>query len=204
MKPLKSLATLLIVYLSILTACSSTPEEVEMTEIGELMIFIEENYGDYKLLKVSFEADIYSPYPSFTQHIQSGIDTGYPYIFAYDLNQDGRNEYMFRVFKTKTANSERYDSVFEARTILVFGNVEGFKPTEKDFGYRGSVFNDEYNFIPNATYGIVPSGTYSRGYPFHDEITLSQTGLAGYSSYVVFVQEWIDSDSSRSYPIYLD
>lgn len=187
-----------------MSACTSSPEGSELTEIDELFIFIEQNYEDYKLLDSTFNAEIYSPYPDFTQHIEPGIDTGYPFLFSYDLNEDGFNEYIFRVFKTSAITSERYDSVFEARTIIVFGGKDGFIPTIKDFGYRGFVFNNEYTYKPNASYGIVPAGTYNRGYPFHDKITLSQIGLAGYSYFGVGVTEWISPDSSRSYPMYLD
>lgn len=204
MKQLKSLSSVFFTLVVVISACSSSPESTKLTEIDELMIFVEQNYGEYRLLDSSFEPEINNPYSQFTQYLQPGIDTGYPYIFSYDLNEDGYNEYIFRVFRTSTANSARYDSVFEARTILVFGGGGGFIPATEDIGYRAFVFNDEYNYQPRVRLGIAPAGTYGRGYPFDDEITLSQVGLGVYSYLSVGVTEWINPDSSRSYAMYLD
>jgi len=118
-----------IVFLTaVLLGCTDTTS-IKHSELDEVIIFLKQNYPDFELMDSTFIPNFTSSYPEVTQLFNDGIDMGHPFIFTYDLNQDGINEYaasIFTVYEYERV-SERYDSVFESRSVLIFGSREGFE-----------------------------------------------------------------------------
>ncbi|MEX0721255.1 MAG: hypothetical protein WD059_11345 [Balneolaceae bacterium] len=188
------------------TNCKNNPAGADINEIDKVLIFLEENYPEFELMDSSFvNNNIKSPYTEFTQHFQKGKESDYPFIFRYDFNSDRYDDYIVNIYRTYPLNDSKYDSVFESKSILIFGANDGtLIPANEEIAYRGSVFSGVINPKVRHRYGIVEPGKYKRGYPFNDFIELSTNGVGVYNNLAVGVTEWFSMDSSKSTPIYLD
>ncbi|MEQ9277911.1 MAG: hypothetical protein RLN83_00335 [Balneola sp.] len=178
----------------------------ELTTRELLKEFVSSNYPEYKLVDSSFSVVTYSPYTRITDRFIEPNPTELSHLFSYDLNSDGDNEYIFQIFKTYPLDNPEssYDSVFESKTILASHEGNNLRIIKDDFGYRGSVFNDQFPKSIRSKLLVAPSGEYIRGYPFRDTVYVENVALGGYSSYSVGLTFLTKEDSVYSIPMYLN
>lgn len=200
----------LVLLLVLLIQCDSNPANLVDTGssaldelmIEDLRIFIQENYSDLELITSPFNR-IVDYYP---EQFSEGVDTGYDFLFAYDLNNDSYLDYMFRLFSQRDLeNNDRYDSVVEVYTELLFGNEKDFVRVDDGFGYHGFVFNGIFsddNYSPSTIRGIISAGEYTDLHNRAFTVTKPSLGTLGPFSYGV--TEWFNPDSSVTHIFWSD
>lgn len=199
---MRLLLILLVLLINCNTGPNSTSFSLEDLEIEDLQVYIQDNYPDLALVTSPFNRDIDVYPPNFSQ----GVDTGYDFLFAYDFNDDGYLDYIFRLFEqTDLEDNNRFDSVVEVYTELIFGGKADFERVDDGFGYSGFVFNGTFNsdsYSASSTYGILPSGEYS---DFNDSsFVLTKPSLASLMPSSYGVTEWFNANSSVFYLFWSD
>lgn len=194
------LLTILLLYVSCTTLSDEEPKVIE----NELKSLIRIHFPEYKIMDHRFiNDDIQSPYTSFTDLFEEFEHSEGPFVFTYDLDQNGYEDHIVSIYKTEFYSNGRYDSTFESRSIAFFGSPSGFEVGSENISYRASLFSGTLNYKVRYKYGIINEGCYLRGYPFEDSISISRAALGIYTTLGVGITQFFSKDSTISTPIFL-
>lgn len=164
-------------------------------EITELKTWIINNYPEYELVRAPINEITTSSYFD----ILPSENNGHENIFSYDLNNDGFNDYIFYLFKTRVLeNDPDYDLAVKVIGIHLFGTESGYEPFERNFSNREFVYTgkfDDRDYLTLQQIGVVPAGTYQSDYE-SETLNLNKNSLGVVGPFSISIVEYFSPDSS--------
>lgn len=185
-----------------LMGCTNSASVDNISTVEDVIVYLKKEFPEYKLIEPSMVQDYESPIPDLTKDFMDGIDTGYEVIHSFDLNNDGFDDYLTTVYRTyELQNNTRYDSVFEAKSVTIFGG-KNLISTNSRMYFGQAVFNESFNFKLSQTYKFTNPGYFKRSYPFNDSVYIERKGIGAYTPYGIGITEWINIDSANTTVLY--
>lgn len=184
-----------LLLLFFFTFCStSTNSEISYHE--EIEILIKKKFPSYELANIGMFRDFESPLPNFTDTLERGILSYDPLLQEFDLLRDGDKDVIATIYKTTALEDSRYDSLFEARSVLIMKNSDSYSFHLDRLYYRNALFNNSRDIKLNQIYRFINPTIVDRDYPFYDEFQIDKPGVIGITPFGIGVTQWISVDSA--------